>query len=59
MRARREFHVGNLYLNRKITGALVGVEPFGGFDMSGTNGKAGGEDYLKLFLQAKVISERV
>jgi 1-pyrroline-5-carboxylate dehydrogenase len=58
-RARREFHVGNLYLNRKITGALVGVEPFGGFDMSGTNAKAGGEDYLKLFLQAKVISERV
>jgi 1-pyrroline-5-carboxylate dehydrogenase len=58
-RARREFHVGNLYLNRKITGALVGVEPFGGFNMSGTNAKAGGEDYLKLFLQAKVISERV
>jgi 1-pyrroline-5-carboxylate dehydrogenase len=59
VRARREFHVGNLYLNRKITGALVGVEPFGGFDMSGTNAKAGGEDYLKLFLQAKVVSERV
>jgi len=59
MRARHEFHVGNLYLNRKITGALVGVEPFGGFDMSGTDSKAGGEDYLKLFLQAKVISERL
>jgi 1-pyrroline-5-carboxylate dehydrogenase len=59
IRARREFQVGNLYLNRKITGALVGVEPFGGFDMSGTNSKAGGEDYLKLFLQAKAISERV
>ncbi len=59
VRARREFHVGNLYLNRKITGALVGVEPFGGFDMSGTDSKAGGEDYLKLFLQAKVISERL
>lgn len=58
-RARREFHVGNLYLNRKITGALVGVEPFGGFNMSGTDSKAGGYDYLKLFTQAKVISERV
>lgn len=58
-RARREFHVGNLYFNRKITGALVGVEPFGGFNMSGTNAKAGGEEYLKLFLQQKVISERV
>jgi 1-pyrroline-5-carboxylate dehydrogenase len=56
-RARREFHVGNLYLNRKITGALVGVEPFGGFNMSGTDSKAGGHDYLKLFTQAKVISE--
>ena len=58
-RARRDFHVGNLYFNRKITGALVGVEPFGGFDMSGTDSKAGGYDYLKLFTQAKVISERV
>lgn len=58
-RARREFHVGNLYFNRKITGALVGVEPFGGFHMSGTDAKAGGSDYLKLFLQAKVISERI
>jgi 1-pyrroline-5-carboxylate dehydrogenase len=56
--ARREFHVGNLYVNRKITGALVGVEPFGGFKMSGTDAKAGGPDYLKYFLQAKVISER-
>jgi 1-pyrroline-5-carboxylate dehydrogenase len=58
-RARRELHVGNLYLNRKITGALVGVEPFGGFNMSGTDSKAGGRDYLKLFVQAKVISERL
>lgn len=58
-RARLEFHVGNLYFNRKITGALVGVEPFGGFNMSGTNAKAGGTDYLKLFLQAKVISEAI
>jgi len=56
-RARREFHVGNLYFNRKITGALVGVEPFGGFNMSGTDSKAGGYDYLKLFVQAKVISQ--
>src|SRR5690349_11141220 len=58
-RARREFHVGNLYLNRKCTGALVGVHPFGGFNMSGTDSKAGGSDYLLLFLQAKVASERV
>ncbi len=57
-RARREFHVGNLYVNRKITGALVGVEPFGGFNMSGTDSKAGGSDYLLLFTQAKTISER-
>jgi 1-pyrroline-5-carboxylate dehydrogenase len=58
-RARNEFHVGNLYINRKITGALVGVEPFGGFNMSGTDSKAGGYDYMKLFVQAKVISERL
>src|SRR5690242_7881373 len=58
-RARREFHVGNLYLNRKCTGARVGVHPFGGFNMSGTDSKAGGRDYLLLFLQAKVASERV
>src|SRR5215212_8719177 len=58
-RARREFHVGNLYLNRKCTGALVGVHPFGGFNMSGTDSKAGGHDYLLLFLQAKVAAERV
>lgn len=56
-RARREFHVGNLYINRKCTGALVGVEPFGGFNMSGTDSKAGGSDYLLLFMQAKSISE--
>jgi 1-pyrroline-5-carboxylate dehydrogenase len=58
-RARKDFHVGNLYLNRKCTGALVGVHPFGGFNMSGTDSKAGGRDYLLLFLQAKVASERV
>ncbi|MCH7493556.1 aldehyde dehydrogenase family protein, partial [bacterium] len=52
----RAFHVGNLYINRKCTGALVGVHPFGGFNMSGTDSKAGGPDYLGLFLQAKSIS---
>ena len=58
-RAKREFHVGNLYLNRKCTGALVGVQPFGGFNMSGTDSKAGGPDYLLLFTQAKSIAERL
>ncbi len=57
--ARREFHVGNLYLNRKCTGALVGVHPFGGFNMSGTDSKAGGSDYLLLFLQAKVSATKI
>ena len=57
--ARREFHVGNLYLNRKCTGALVGGHPFGGFNMSGTDSKAGGRDYLGLFMQAKLISEKL
>jgi 1-pyrroline-5-carboxylate dehydrogenase len=56
--ARAEFQVGNLYFNRKITGAMVGAQPFGGFDMSGTDSKAGGPDYLQLFLQAKVVVER-
>ncbi len=58
-RARREFHVGNLYFNRKCTGALVGVHPFGGFNMSGTDSKAGGRDYLLLFTQAKSVSEKI
>jgi 1-pyrroline-5-carboxylate dehydrogenase len=58
-RARREFHVGNLYFNRKCTGALVGVHPFGGFNMSGTDSKAGGHDYLALFMQAKVSSAKI
>jgi len=58
-RARQEFFVGNLYLNRKCTGALVGVHPFGGFNMSGTDSKAGGRDYLGLFLQAKAISRKI
>lgn len=56
-KARKEFHVGNLYFNRKCTGALVGVTPFGGFNMSGTDSKAGGHDYLLLFLQAQSVSE--
>ena len=58
-RAQEDFHVGNLYLNRKCTGALVGVHPFGGFNMSGTDSKAGGPDYLLLFTQAKSIAEKV
>ena len=58
-KARREFHVGNLYLNRKCTGALVGVQPFGGFNMSGTDSKAGGADYLLLFMQAKSVTEKL
>jgi 1-pyrroline-5-carboxylate dehydrogenase len=57
-RAKEEFHVGNLYFNRKCTGALVGVHPFGGFNMSGTDSKAGGRDYLLLFTQAKAISAK-
>lgn len=59
LQARREFHVGNLYLNRKCTGAMVGAHPFGGFNMSGTDSKAGGADYLLLFLQAKSIAEKL
>jgi 1-pyrroline-5-carboxylate dehydrogenase len=58
-RARREFHVGNLYLNRKCTGAMVGAHPFGGFNMSGTDSKAGGPDYLYLYTQAKSIGEKI
>ena len=58
-RARREFHVGNLYLNRKCTGALVGVHPFGGFNMSGTDSKAGGREYLLQFMQGKSISQKI
>ena len=58
-KAREQFHVGNLYFNRKCTGALVGGHPFGGFNMSGTDSKAGGRDYLLLFTQAKAIAEKV
>jgi len=58
-RARRDFHVGNLYLNRKCTGALMGIHPFGGFNLSGTDSKAGGPDYLLHFLQGKSVGERL
>jgi 1-pyrroline-5-carboxylate dehydrogenase len=58
-RASAEFFAGNLYFNRKCTGAMVGAHPFGGFNMSGTDSKAGGPDYLSLFLQAKSIAEKL
>jgi len=57
-KARREFMCGNLYLNRKCTGAMVGTHPFGGFNMSGTDSKAGGPDYLLNFLQPKVVAHK-
>jgi len=57
-KAEETFHVGNLYLNRKCTGAMVGAHPFGGFNMSGTDSKTGGKDYLLHFLQAKSIAEK-
>ena len=58
-RAKQDFHVGNLYINRKCTGAVVGAHPFGGFNMSGTDSKAGGPDYLYLFSQAKSIGQKL
>lgn len=58
-KARERFFVGNLYFNRKCTGAMVGCHPFGGFNMSGTDSKAGGPDYLMQFLQAKSIAEKL
>jgi 1-pyrroline-5-carboxylate dehydrogenase len=58
-RARLEYQVGNLYFNRKCTGAMVGAHPFGGFNMSGTDSKAGGADYLLLFTQAKSVAEKL
>src|SRR2546426_164132 len=58
-RAIREFHVGNLYINRKCTGATVGAHPFGGFNMSGTDSKSGGPDYLYLFTQGKSVGEKI
>lgn len=57
--AKERFHVGNLYLNRKCTGAMVGAHPFGGFNMSGTDSKAGGPDYLLLFVQAKSVATKL
>jgi 1-pyrroline-5-carboxylate dehydrogenase len=58
-RAREEFEVGNLYFNRKCTGAMMGVHPFGGMKMSGTNTKGGGPDYLLAFVESKSIGERL
>ncbi len=58
-RAKREFEVGNLYINRGITGARVGVQPFGGFKMSGSNAKAGGPDYVRLFMEMKTVAEKL
>src|SRR5712692_6405507 len=58
-KAAEAFHVGNLYFNRKCTGAMVGAHPFGGFNMSGTDSKTGGKDYLLLFLQAKTVAEKI
>ena len=58
-KASRQFFVGNLYINRKCTGAMVGAHPFGGFNMSGTDSKAGGPDYLLQFVQAKSIAEKI
>ena len=58
-RAVQEFHVGNLYINRKCTGAIVGAHPFGGFNMSGTDSKSGGPDYLYLFTQGKSVGEKI
>ncbi len=58
-RAKCEFEVGNLYINRGITGARVGIQPFGGFKMSGTNAKAGGPDYVRLFMEMKTVAEKI
>ena len=55
--ARREFRAGNLYINRKITGAMVGRQPFGGLRLSGVGEKAGGPDYLRQFMQPRVVTE--
>src|SRR5262249_49533763 len=56
-RVKREFRVGNLYINRKITGALVHRQPFGGFKLSGVGSKAGGPDYLLQFMAPRCITE--
>jgi RHH-type proline utilization regulon transcriptional repressor/proline dehydrogenase/delta 1-pyrroline-5-carboxylate dehydrogenase len=55
-RAGREFRVGNLYLNRGCTGAMVGRQPFGGFNLSGGGTKAGGSDYLLHFMIPRVVT---
>ena len=56
--ARKRIHVGNLYINRKCTGALSGTHAFGGYGMSGTNAKVGGPDYLFWFLQTKTVAQK-
>jgi RHH-type proline utilization regulon transcriptional repressor/proline dehydrogenase/delta 1-pyrroline-5-carboxylate dehydrogenase len=58
-RAAREFRAGNLYVNRGITGALVGRQPFGGFGLSGVGSKAGGPDYLLLFVEPRAVTENL
>ncbi len=58
-KAKEDFHVGNLYFNRGCTGSIVGYHPFGGFNMSGTDSKAGGPDYLLLFTQVKLLTEQL
>jgi len=57
--AQKEFEVGNLYINRTITGAIVSRQPFGGFKLSGVGSKAGGPDYLLQFLEPRHISENI
>ncbi|MFN6466316.1 MAG: L-glutamate gamma-semialdehyde dehydrogenase [Nostoc sp. DedVER02] len=57
--AQTEFEVGNLYINRNITGAIVGRQPFGGFKLSGVGSKAGGPDYLLQFLEPRAITENI
>ncbi|WP_066398779.1 L-glutamate gamma-semialdehyde dehydrogenase [Neobacillus mesonae] len=58
-KAKQQYHVGNLYINRGCTAAIVGYQPFGGFNMSGTDSKAGGPDYLLLHMQAKSVGEQL
>ena len=58
-RAKQEFEVGNLYINRGITGAIVSRQPFGGFKLSGVGSKAGGPDYVMQFLEPRTITENV
>ena len=57
--AQEEFEVGNLYINRTITGAIVSRQPFGGFKLSGVGSKAGGPDYLLQFLEPRTITENI